>query len=349
VQLTEGEALLADAPEDATELAHVRAWLAEEQMFAGNPGPARDFADQALSSGAATDQVAIMALHIRGDSRIALGDADGIDDLLEALRRAEAIGAVSEIVTSHSYLADREWQVEGPAVALARLDEGSALADRRGAFSQGTWSKVAALQLLYELGRWDEVLERAAPLRADGRMDVSLQVAIDLWSSAVRLRRGEDVGDLTDQLERAREVEELQALAPALALAALAAKRLGNDDRAAGFAAEYETTTRGKAAMYRSEWAPAIARLAMELGRGDIGEDLVGNAERSTPRDALLMDTAEAIVGGAGVAPGVWAALARRWAAYGCPFEQGLAALATGDPETVARGRALLEALRVPI
>jgi hypothetical protein len=180
-------------------------------------------------------------------------------------------------------------------------------------------------------------------------MDVSLQVAIDLWSSAVRLRRGEDVGDLTDQLERAREVEELQALAPALALAALAAKRLGNDDRAAGFAAEYETTTRGKAAMYRSEWAPAIARLAMELGRGDIGEDLVGNAERSTPRDALLMDTAEAIVGGAGVAPGVWAALARRWAAYGCPFEQGLAALATGDPETVARGRALLEALRVPI
>ena len=88
----------------------------------------------------------IMSLHIRGDSRIALGDARN-EDLEEALRRAEALGAVSEIVTSYSYLADREWQVEGPAVALARLDEGTALADRRGAYSQGTWSKVSALQL----------------------------------------------------------------------------------------------------------------------------------------------------------------------------------------------------------
>ena len=181
--------LLAGEPEAASELALVRAWMAEDEMFSGNPGPAADYADQALATGAANEQVAIMALHIRGDSRIALGDPAGIEDLHEALDRAQSLGSVSETITSYSYIADREWQVEGPALALQRLDEGSDLADRRGAFSQGSWSKVAALELLVELGRWDEVLTRALPLTDDERMDESLVVAVDIWTTVVRLRR----------------------------------------------------------------------------------------------------------------------------------------------------------------
>ena len=346
MQLTTAEKLLADKPEAAAELAHVRAWLAEEQMFAGNPRAAEDQADQALASGAATEPVVIMSLHIRGDSRIALGDAAGIEDLEEALRRAEALGAVSEIVTSYSYLADREWQVEGPAVALARLDEGTALADRRGAYSQGTWSKVSALQLLYELGRWDEVLSRAAPLAADGRMDISLMVAIDLWTTAVSLRRGHDVGDLADLLQHAKDVEELQVVAPALALSALAADANGDTDRVAALVEEFETTTRGKAAMYRSEWMPSMARLAVALGIGQVAEDLVTLVERATPRDGLLIDTAAAVVAGDADAD-AWAELERRWADYGCPYERALAAIASGQADAVERGRSILAGLGV--
>ena len=212
--------LLAGEPEAASELALVHAWMAEDEMFAGNPGPAAEYADQALAIEEANEPVAIMALHIRGDSRIALGDPGGIDDLHEALDRAQALGSVSEIVTSYSYIADREWQVDGPAPALQRLDDGSALADRRGAFSQGSWSKVAALELLYELGRWDEMLTRALPLTNDDRMDESLVVAVDIWTTLVHLRRGQPLGDVEEILSRARDVEELQVLAPALALAA---------------------------------------------------------------------------------------------------------------------------------
>jgi len=347
MQLTTAEKLIADQPGAAAELAHIRAWLAEEQMFAGNPRAAEDLADQALAGGGALEPVAIMALHIRGDSRIALGDGEGIEDLEEALRRAEALGAVSEIVTSHSYLADREWQVEGPAVALARLDEGSALADRRGAYSQGTWSKVSALQLLYELGRWDEVLSRSAPLAADGRMDVSLMVAIDLWTTAVYLRRGHDVGDLADLLQRATDVEELQVVAPGIALAALAAQASGDRDRAAALVEEFETTTRGKAAMYRSEWLPSMARLAVALGLDLVAEDLVTLVERATPRDELLIDTAAAVVAGDADAA-AWAELERRWVDYGCPYERALAAIATGEAEAAERGRAILADLGVP-
>ena len=204
-----------------------------------------------------------MALHIRGDSRIALGDPDGIDDLREALRLAEAIGSVSDIVTSHSYLADREWQVDGPAVALARLDEASGLADRRGAFSQGSWTKVSSLEILFELGRWDELLSRAGQSAGDRRMDESLLLAIDLWTTAVAMRRGQSVGDLDDMLARAHALEELQVLGPSLALSAICAARDGDAAMAAAAGARVRGDHPGKAAMYRSEWAPDMVRGAL--------------------------------------------------------------------------------------
>ena len=214
-QLTTAAAILADSPDARSELALVHAWMAEERMFAGLPGPAAELAGKALETGAATEGVAIMALHIRGDSRIALGDPAGVEDLQEALARAQAIGSVSDIVTSFSYLADREWQETGPAAALALVDEASDLADRRGAFSQGSWTKVASLELLLELGRWDEVLARAEPLAEEARLDESLQLSIAIWKNQVLLQRGEPTVDLEELLAQARHVEDLQVLAPA--------------------------------------------------------------------------------------------------------------------------------------
>ena len=346
-------ALLADEPEAAAELALVNAWMAEDEMFAGNPGPAADHAGRALASGAATEPIAIMALHIRGDSRIALGDPEGIEDLHEALERAQALGAVSEIVTSYSYLADREWQVEGPEVALARLDAGSELADRRGAFSQGSWSKVAALELLVELGRWDEVLARAAPLASDDRMDESLVVAVDIWTTLVHLLRGHPVGDVDDILARARAVEELQVLAPALALAARAAVAAGDPARAVALAKEFDAATRGKASMYRSESVAAVSRVAIAAGATEVARALVAGSEPVTMRDELFVDTAAAIVREAdGVSdPAAWATLETRWQEYGGLFERAQAALAlgrTGDRAAAARGQRALGGLGIP-
>ncbi len=347
-----GEELLAAHPEATVERALVNAWLAEVQMFAGNPGPAAEFAGRALATEAADPPVAIMALHIRGDSRIALGDGDGIDDLREALRLAEEIGSVSDIITSHSYLADREWMVDGPTVALARLDQASGLADRRGAFSQGSWTKISSLEILFELGRWNELLARAELSAGDQRLDESLLLAIDLWTSAVALRRGQPVGDLANMLARAHALEELQVLGSALALSALCAARDGDRARAAAIAREFEETTRGKSAMYRSEWAPDIVRVARDVGAADVARDIVSYGERVTPRDALLLDTAAAVLEGDGADAATWAALEDRWHAYGNLFQEALAALALGrvsdDAEATGRGRAILDRLGVP-
>ena len=310
--------LLAGEPEAASELALVRAWMAEDEMFSGNPGPAADYADQALATGAANEQVAIMALHIRGDSRIALGDPDGIEDLHEALDRAQSLGSVSEIITSYSYIADIEWQVQGPALALQRLDEGSALADRRGAFSQGSWSKVAALELLVELGRWDEVLTRALPLTDDERMDESLVVAVDIWTTVVRLRRRQLQGDVEALLARARGVEEIQVVAPALAVAAEAAFAAGigagrgacggvrNGDPRQGIdvsigiggVGDPHRSGRGRARDSRRSGGP--------LGTGHVGDELFVETAVARLREAE-----------GAVEPAVWAHLERRWHDYG--------------------------------
>jgi class 3 adenylate cyclase len=353
-ELATAAELLANQPDAAAELALVHAWMAEDHMFAGNPGPAAELADRALASGAAVDMVAIMALHIRGDSRIALGDPDGLDDLYEALERSQTLGSVSEIVTSFNYIADREWQVDGPAVALARLDEGSELADRRGAFSQGSWTKVSALELLLELGRWDELLERAEPLAAETRMDESLLVAVDIWTTSVRIRRAEDVGDLEELLARARDVEELQVLAPALALAAEAAQRRGDVERARQRVRDFEEATAGRTVMYRSESAPAVVRVAVSVDATDVARDIVERSEPATMRDELFIDTAAAALRESeGVRePDVWTALEKRWRTYGNAFEEAEAALAFGraadDAAATARGRALLDDLGVP-
>ena len=197
------------------------------------------------------------------------------------------------------------------------------------------------------------MLTRALPLTNDERMDESLVVAVDIWTTLVHLRRGQPLGDVEGILARAREVEELQVLAPALALAAEAALAAGDPAGAAALAGEFETVTRGKAAMYRSESAVAVARLALAAGVPEVADDLVARSEPVTMRDELFVDTAAAVVREAAgaVEPEVWADLERRWHAYGNVYEEAHAALALGraadDAEATARGRAMLEGLGV--
>jgi hypothetical protein len=239
-------------------------------------------------------------------------------------------------------------------VALERINDASALAARRGAVSQGSWAEVSSLELLFELGRWDELLARAEPLAREPTLDESLVVAVRMWTTIVQLRRGTDVGALNDLLAAGRQVEEIQVLAPVLAIVAEAALARDDPARAAAFAREFELATRGKAAIYRSEWAPPIARAAIASGAPDIARDLIAYSQPVTMRDDLFTETAAAIVR---VADGsreedVWAALEERWRVYGDPFEQAHVALErgrAGDREATARGRALLAGLGVPV
>src|SRR4029450_5109818 len=82
----------------------------------------------------------------------------GVTDQRESLRRAEALGATAETVLGRINLADLVWLHEGPAAGLELKRSAIELAERRGQQGQATWGRAESTWMLYDLGRWDEVL-----------------------------------------------------------------------------------------------------------------------------------------------------------------------------------------------
>jgi hypothetical protein len=170
----------------------------------------------------------------------------------------------------------------------------------------------------------------------------------------VHLTRGEPTDDLERLLDRARVVEDIQVVAPALVLAARGASIRRDRDRAIELVREFDGSTAERASMYRTALAPVAVRLLVGTGDQDLARDLVARSTAVTMRDALFADTAAALVRLAdGTSePASWTELVERWRTYGDPFEEAHAALALGqvasDETATARGRVLLDTLGVP-
>jgi hypothetical protein len=158
-----------------TPLARAYAFSAEEELFAGDTARTIELADRALALVEdELDEIAVMALHLRGDARCSMGDLErGLADLADALGRAEAAGRVNDIVASHNYLAEWRWASEGPEAGFAEWAQALELAERRNVSSQAMYSKAAALWVLYEMGDLERVLEWSGELLAlpRGRLD----------------------------------------------------------------------------------------------------------------------------------------------------------------------------------
>ena len=127
-------------------------------------------------------------------------------------------------------------------------------------------------------------------------MDESLQVAIDVWTGYIRLRRGKYDDDVDELLVRARNAAEMQVIAPALALAAEASADAGDVANATALLTEWEERTAGRSAMYRSNGAPSVVRSALAIGARELAETVVARSETVTMRDHVFIDTAAAVV-----------------------------------------------------
>ena len=274
-------------------------------MFSGNPGRT---APTGRVSGAARPaggerQVAIMALHIRGLAdrprrpRRHRGPPRG------ARSRAIA-GSVSETITSYSYIADREWKSRGRRSPCSDWTRAA------------TWPIVAALQRrargarsrLSSRSRSSAGGRALTPSSTDERMELLARPTI---RTRCALRRRQLQGDVEALLARARGRRSRSRRRPVAAEAALAARIRAL--AAAALAAEFETVTRGKASMYRSESVAGDPRRAA-AGRPEVADDiLVGRSDPVTMRDELFVETAAALVARPGGRAAVWADLERRW------------------------------------
>jgi hypothetical protein len=349
-------------------LARAYAYEAEKEMFSGHVANALEFADRALTMAREwrRDDVVIMALHIRGDSLCSSGDPRGLDDLREALILSKEVGSGSDVVTSNDYLAEWMSAIEGPRVAIGQYEEGIAIADRRGVVAQGQWTRAGSLASLFELGRWDDTEQRCRELldAPTGLLDATVESASHTMLARVAIHRGAAPSEAEVQalLDRARPIDELQALSPALVVAALAACVHGDAPGAGGFLEEFTEVTRDAAREWRMSQLAEIVRLALWAGREDLVADLTaGGEDRATLRGVLNMRSARATIeeaGGNTAGAGVlFGDAARRWNGYGNPLEEAYALLGRArcaDDDASAsdrsRGAELLQSLgAVPI
>jgi len=341
-------------------LARAYAYRAEEELLAGHTPDAKAFADRALALlEDDLDEIAVMALHLRGDARCSMGDLDGgLGDLSEALRRAEESGRVGDIVTSHNYLGEWRWATGGPAAGLAEWEPALELAERRNVHSQAMYTKGAALWALLEAGGWDRVLAWSDDLLSSppGRLDLAISVIARVTRAHVLLARGRrgDVGDATELLSVAERTDEVAALGPALVGAAAIALADGDVAEAVEHLERFEAVTEGVAPEYRAVERVRAVRSCLACGRPDLAERLIAGPEPLVLRDRMLLDVARAMLAEARGEPDVgerYAELAERLHGYGDPFEEAMAllGLARTADDAAARGRAraILERLGV--
>jgi class 3 adenylate cyclase/tetratricopeptide (TPR) repeat protein len=313
-------------------LAGAYAYRAEEEMFAGHVRSSSELAGRAIEIlGSARDELVVMALHIRGDARCSEGDLGGLEDLREALRLAEQEHSTSDIVTSRNYLGEWLAALEGPAAAMREFEAAIELAERRGFSTAAQWAKATAVGALFDLGDWDRTLLLCEELQdvPEGLLDPTLSVQARVTRSAVALARG--VGEVDDPeqvLTIARNVEELQALAPALVMGAAVAASRSDAATTRSLLEEFDAVTRGVAEEYRGSRLAHVARTSVSIGADDLLERILSTTEARSRRDSLQLGTASAVLAEARRADDAaerFGSAAEGWLAFGVPYEEALA------------------------
>jgi tetratricopeptide (TPR) repeat protein len=319
------------------ELANAYAVRAEDEMLSGRPPGALDWSSRSFAHLPAEghEELRVMTLQIRGIARCELGDDGGLEDLREALRVGRAYGLAQEIAQSLGYLGEAVWQLEGPAQGLTYVEESIEFATRRGLLAEAAWLKAESAWELFDLGRWDRLLERAEEIIAWGsghgaEFPPSLVRPYRDRVLVHRGRREEVLLGLDELVERARDLEDIQVLAPTLATAAVAEL---DDGRAVAFVEELEEHTRDAIAYREAHLADVVER-CLAAGRPDLAARQLDGVEGISVRHRNCVRTAHALLtearGELEAATTSFVEAAHGWAAYGAPFERGRAELGWG-------------------
>ena len=153
---------LLEAEPAGPELVSAYTYAAGRRLFTGEYPDVVVGSDRALALATELDlAVPAMALHMRGLARFYLGEADGLDDLHEALRLALEQGNGRETAVAFGNLSGATWLSEGPQAGLDVLQEGIEFCERRGITEMVLQNRAGVSHYLAELGRTDEALTDA--------------------------------------------------------------------------------------------------------------------------------------------------------------------------------------------
>ena len=350
---TEAVALLEREP-PGQELAHAYAQQIGGLMLLDRNNEVLEVADRAidLARKVGHETSAMVILQHRGIARAKNGDRGGLEDLEEALRLGLDGGLGHQTSVTYINHADCVWFYDGPARGLDIHRTGHEFAARRGILGPAIWSSAEQLWMLFDLGRWDELLEESDRLVTQD--SERTQISTIAWSFrglvlARRGRAGEAAAPVDEFLSAARKVGDPQILSPALLAGAEVLLARGDRPGAAELLLELESSTRDRP-FWTLLYLADIARAANGCGDPGPAERLLAIARQSPERHGLGALAARAVLaeeaGRLEEAAGLHAEAASGWHAYGNVVEEAMANLGAGRTlARIGRGDASLEPL----
>jgi class 3 adenylate cyclase/tetratricopeptide (TPR) repeat protein len=341
--LTEAIELLEREP-PGPELVSAYVSMAGDRAVAGHSGEALEYADKALALAdelGGLPRIRPRILDARGMARCDLGDfAGGMDDLRSGLALGLELGSGYDTAVLYNNLAEPVWLVEGPEAALALCENGIDFAERRGLSEAAMWLRSSTVGPLLDQGRWAEAVDLADEAIA---WDLAhggdyLAIGCRRYVSLVLAWQGDLIAarDLaTRVLPRAREIDDLQQLVPALVNAALVEQAGGDKAAALALVAEAAQLTADRAGGRRflGQHLADMVRVAADPDPA-LAQDLIEATEPTATRYRLAATTARAVLAESTGDPETAAALhaqaADGWRAYGQVLEHALALLGQG-------------------
>jgi tetratricopeptide (TPR) repeat protein len=326
------------------ELCSAYAQMAMDLVMSGHPQEALGWADKALALAdglGGLPEERLRALDSRGVARGDLGDLGGVDDLRAALELGLELGAGYDTAVVYNNLIEPLWLSQGPAVALDTCQEAIGFTERRGLGEGTAWIRTATLVPLLDLGRWAEAVETADAVIAWER-DHGGQYMSEMASQVkarVLLWRGElDAARVLvrELLPRARSIDELQLLVPALALAAAVELAAGQHRAARVLVEEVQRLSgdRGGGRWYLGQHVADLVRVCVGLGQPATAAALAAQAHDGVARNRHGLLTARAVLaeadGALDQAAPAYDAAAAGWAGYGHQLERARALLGAG-------------------
>jgi class 3 adenylate cyclase/tetratricopeptide (TPR) repeat protein len=341
--LTEAIELLEREP-PGPELVSAYVSMAGDRAVAGHSGEALEYADKALALAdelGGLPRIRPRILDARGMARCDLGDfVGGMDDLRSGLALGLELGSGYDTAVLYNNLAEPVWLVEGPEAALALCENGIDFAERRGLSEAAMWLRSSTVGPLLDQGRWAEAVDLADEAIA---WDLAhggdyLAIGCRRYVSLVLAWQGDLIAarDLaTRVLPRAREIDDLQQLVPALVNAALVEQAGGDKAAALALVAEAAQLTADRAGGRRflGQHLADMVRVAADPDPA-LAQDLIEATEPTATRYRLAATTARAVLAESTGDPETAAALhaqaADGWRAYGQVLEHALALLGQG-------------------
>ncbi len=288
----------------------------------------------------------------RGEARCWNGDMQGLEDIHRGIDLALEQGSVLLAALGRNELSMVLAKFAGPAEAIQELELGVALARRSGMLALAESIEVGSgSEILYDLGRWDEMLAATTTYLTEDREDIEARLRLgcqvmvcDVSTWRLDLARASELSHAVHQA--VREFNDTEYVV-GLGVVANLDLATGDADHAASVLRELEAYPNIREAWNYTAELPEITRVALDAVGIEFAQQLAtGIPESPTAFRQVSFEMVDAQLAEArgefDRAQQLYASAEEGWRTFSVPeraqslLGRGRCLLAMGDPEAAA-------------